>query len=124
MKNRALALILTLILALGAFAQDTPELVTPTYGQHFVPTTGTLFIWIPKPGYHNWVLQVADNPALDNPLIEVQVTTTRYRFPGTLPAGTRLYWRVFYINDEGQRYHSGLGTFWTAPAIHYIEMLR
>lgn len=124
MKKSTFARILVLVLALGAGAQEAPELITPTYGQHCVQATGTRFAWLPKAGYHNWELQVADNPWLAHPLVQVQVMTTHYRFAGTLPACTHLYWRVFYINDEGQWYYSGLGHFWTAPAIHRVALLN
>jgi hypothetical protein len=129
MKTSARALrlgasILAMALARGAFAQDAPELITPSYGQHFVARTNTHFAWQPKPGYSHWVLQVADNPALGHPLIEVPVTTPSTLLSGMLPASTHLYWRVFYINQEGQASWSGTGHFWTAQAQQRVEFLN
>jgi hypothetical protein len=113
-----------LVLALGAVAQEAPELISPTYGQHFVQATGTHFAWLPKAGYNSWVLQVADNQGLAHPLVTVPLTTTSYRIPGSLPAGTHLFWRVSYINVDGQEFHSGLGHFWTAPVRWRAQFLN
>jgi hypothetical protein len=115
MKKSALTLILAMAMALVAFAEDAPELITPTLGQHHIPTQGTFFAWVPKAGYHTWILQVADNQGLGHPFIEVETHATSLHCPTPLPAGAHLYWRVLYVNDEGQVYWSGTGHFWTTP---------
>jgi hypothetical protein len=117
MKTSIYTALLLLAIALGSFAMDAPELITPTPGQHFVPVQGTHFAWQPKNGYHAWILQVADNPGMAHPLIETQVGTTTYRSTITLPEDAHLYWRVIYINTLGQRFWSGTGTFWTQPSM-------
>ena len=117
MKKSVLTLILAMALAVVAFAQNAPELITPTLGQRHVPTQGTLFAWVPKAGYHTWILQVADNQGMGHPFANVETHVTSLHLQAPLPAGAHLYWRVLYVNDEGQVYWSGTGHFWTAPVM-------
>lgn len=113
---------LLISLAKVSFAQDTPELLAPAYGQTNVPALHTHFQWVPKNGYHNWVLQVADNPGMAHPIINVPVQTTDYVSTVLLPPRT-LYWKVWYINDSGEWYYSGVGMFTVRPFPVRIERM-
>lgn len=117
MKNATSALLLLLAINATSTAMDAPELITPTPGQHYTPTQGTLFTWQPKAGYDTWILQVADNQGLAHPFIVEEVHAPILRCPTPLPAGAHLYWRVLYVNSEGQISWSGTGHFWTTPSL-------
>ncbi len=117
MKHAIRTALLLLALVATSAAWDAPELITPMLDQRHVPTQGTLFAWVPKAGYHTWILQVADNQGLLHPFVDVETHATNMHCPTPLPAATHLYWRVLYVNDEGQVYWSGTGHFWTTPVM-------
>jgi hypothetical protein len=117
MRTTTSALLLLLAIAATSTAMDAPELITPAPGQHYIPTQGTLFTWQPKAGYDTWILQVADNQGLAHPFVDAEVHAPSLRCTTPLPADAHLYWRILYVNDEGQISWSGTGHFWTAPSL-------
>ena len=123
MKNAVTTTLLLLAIAATSTAMDAPELITPTSGQHYVPTQAALFAWQPKAGYDTWILQVADNQGMAYPFIDVEVHDTSLRCPAPLPVGAHLYWRVLYVNDEGQACWSGTGHFWTTPSLQRRSLI-
>ncbi|MBR9922105.1 MAG: T9SS type A sorting domain-containing protein [Bacteroidetes bacterium] len=72
-----------------------------------------LFSWAPTPNADDYELTVADNPNLNNPIIQVTVPSTSYAPAAPLEEGVTYYWQVRADNNCGNGIPSTIFSFTT-----------
>lgn len=72
---------------------DVPELLSPANGAEIVKTMPS-FSWDPASGATTYNFKLADNVALNSPLVDVNVSGTGYALTSALDVGTTYYWAV------------------------------
>ncbi len=82
---------------------------TPYYGlQLLAPDNGCLgcpaeqqsFSWMPYRGTTRYRFALAKNPAMTQIVVDTEVPTTSYQYPGKLDPGTNYFWRVMAFEPQ------------------------
>jgi len=88
---------------IGEFSvlRGSPELTSPVLtfplqdGKIFLDSAGRSLMWTFDPNVSSWLVELADNPAMTNPLVRQNTTSNHFLLPSqVLQAGKNWYWRI------------------------------
>jgi len=74
-------------------AAQVPTVLSPANGTDEAPPRPS-FSWSPVAGASNYQFQLALNPYMNAPIVDVNIASTAYRLLAELERGTTYYWRV------------------------------
>jgi M6 family metalloprotease-like protein len=112
----------TISFSLALEIPDPPEQVSPPDYQTDVPLS-VIFTWLQAPGALSYHLQMADDSAFANLLLD-QAGITLLLWPANnLAANTTYYWRVSAASTDGEGAWSDTWRFTTQPAEMPVELL-
>ena len=78
-----------------------PQLTFPLDEASVSADVGRRLLWIHDPAAASWLVELADNPALRNPVIAQNVVTNYFSLPAeVMDAGKTWYWRVSALGGD------------------------
>ncbi|MDR2210926.1 MAG: hypothetical protein LBO65_05575 [Spirochaetaceae bacterium] len=92
----------------GVMAPAAPALTVPA--QNDVVAGNSRLVWTYDARARSWLVEVADNPQMSNPLVKQNSASNFYSLPAALQTGKTYYWRVTALG-EGSSTVSPLGSF-------------